>query len=222
MKKLIVLLSLFLIIVPIRSVSDVLKIEKKTIAITFDDGPSKYTKQIVDLFKEYNFKATFFVVGSKVEKNAETLLYTYKNNNEIGNHSYSHIWASHYKDKVVLNEIEKTNELIYKITKNRCTLFRPSYGSINKRLKKLIKEDIIFWSLDSNDWKIKNHKTIASKIVSKVRDGDIILMHDTYERSYNALKIILPILKEMDYQVVTVSTLKEIKQLREKNEYKKN
>ena len=71
--------------------------------------------------------------------------------------------------------------------------------------------NIVLWSVDSNDWKIKNSKTIASKVLSKVGDGDIILFHDTYERTYKALQIIVPTLISEGYQIVTVSELEKIK-----------
>ena len=93
-------------------------------------------------------------------------------------------------------------------------LFRPTYGSVNKNIKENIKLDIILWNVDTLDWKYKNGKKIAENTLKKIKDGDIILMHDTYEYSYNTLKIILPKLKEENYQLVTVSELKKIQEIR--------
>ena len=70
------------------------------------------------------------------------------------------------------------------------------------------------WNNDSNDWRYRSSKAIAARVVKNIIDGDIIIMHDTYKKSYEALKIIIPKLKEMDYQIVTVSQLKEIENLR--------
>ena len=73
----------------------------KTVALTFDDGPSIYTKKIIDLLDKYNYNATFFLVGNKIEKFKEDVKYI-TINNEIGNHTYNHIWSNKYKNTMVL------------------------------------------------------------------------------------------------------------------------
>lgn len=194
-------------------------IEKKYVALTFDDGPSNYTKEIVDYLYQNDSYATFFVLGSKVSTYQETLINIIEKGNEIANHTYNHPWLTHITDKEILKEINDTQEIITKITGYTPTLFRPSYGDINKKLKKMIKLDIIMWTNDSSDWKYKSSKTIASNVIRHIKDNDIILMHDTYKRSYEALKIIIPKLKELNYEIVTVSELMEIKKLRELYKY---
>ena len=187
----------------------------KTVALIFDDGPSIYTKKIIDLLDKYNYNATFFLVGNKIEKFKEDVKYI-TINNEIGNHTYNHIWSTKYKNTKVLEEIKKTNDIIYDVTKIKCKYFRPSYGAINKNLRSLIKEEIVMWSLDSRDWKYRNRNSISKIVLNNIKDGDIILMHELNE-SYESLKIILPELKKQHYQVVTVSTLNEIRKIRERN-----
>ena len=187
----------------------------KTVALTFDDGPSIYTKKIIDLLDKYNYNATFFLVGNKIEKFKEDVKYI-TINNEIGNHTYNHIWSTKYKNTKVLEEIKKTNDIIYDVTKIKCKYFRPSYEAINKNLRSLIKEEIVMWSLDSRDWKYRNRNSISKIVLNNIKDGDIILMHELNE-SYESLKIILPELKKQHYQVVTVSTLNEIRKIRERN-----
>ena len=134
--------------------------------------------------------------------------------NEIGNHTYSHPWLTHLSIDETILEIDKTNDLIFDITGTKPILFRPSYGDINIKVKEAIDMEIIMWNNDSNDWRYRSSKTIAARVVKNISDGDIIIMHDTYKKSYEALKIIIPKLKEMDYQIVTVSQLKEIENLR--------
>lgn len=198
---------------------DVIEIDssKPTIALTFDDGPSKYTKKIVELLKKYDAVGTFFIIGNKVEIYDETIKLMYQNGNEIGNHSYDHKWLTRLTDDELNEQIEKTNEIIKKTTGVAPLLLRPSYGAINKKLRENIKLDIVMWDVDTRDWEIKNYKKIADKALSKIKDGDIILMHDVYERTYKALEIMLPKLKEQGFQLVTVSTLNELKKLKDES-----
>lgn len=194
-----------------KTISKNLDLNKKTVAITFDDGPSKYTNQILELLKENNANATFFVLGNKVKDYSDTIRKSISLGNEIGNHSYNHKWLTSLSLDELNLQISKTNALIKEISGYECNLFRPTYGSVNKKIRENVDMNIVLWSVDSNDWKIKNSKTIASKVLSKVGDGDIILFHDTYERTYKALQIIVPTLISEGYQIVTVSELEKIK-----------
>ncbi|CCY28118.1 putative uncharacterized protein [Acholeplasma sp. CAG:878] len=194
-----------------KTISKNLDLNKKTVAITFDDGPSKYTNQILELLKENNANATFFVLGNKVKDYSDTIRKSISLGNEIGNHSYNHKWLTSLSLDELNLQISKTNALIKEISGYECNLFRPTYGSVNKKIRENVDMNIVLWSVDSNDWKIKNSKTIASKVLSKVDDGDIILFHDTYERTYKALQIIVPTLISEGYQIVTVSELEKIK-----------
>lgn len=204
---------------PVFSANMTKNIEKKYVALTFDDGPSNYTKDIAEYLYQNDSYATFFVLGSKVSIYQETLINLIDKGNEIANHTYNHPWLTHLTDKEILKEINDTQESINKVTGYTPTLFRPSYGDINKKLKTMIKLNIIMWTNNSSDWKYKSSKTIASNVIRHIKDNDIILMHDTYKRSYEALKIIVPKLKELDYEIVTVSELMEIKKLRELYRY---
>jgi len=203
-----------LLIFPVAKSEDILDIEKKTVALTFDDGPSDYTKDILDLLDEHKVSATFFVIGNKALIYKETLMNIVAKGNEIGNHTYSHPWLTHLSVNETILELDKTNDLIFDITGTKPTLFRPSYGDINVKVKKAIDMEVVMWNNDSNDWKYRSSKSIAARVIRNISDGDIIIMHDTYKRSYEALKIIIPKLKEMNYQIVTVSQLKEIEKLR--------
>ena len=110
---------------------------KKFIALTFDDGPSIYTKKIIDILKKNNCNATFFVLGNKVEIYQDVLKESLKNGNEIGNHSYSHKWLIKLNKNELEKQIYKTQEIIKKTTGYTPTLLRPTYGSVNNNIKKL-------------------------------------------------------------------------------------
>lgn len=185
-------------------------INKPVIALTFDDGPSKYTKAIIDLLKENDAVATFFVIGNKINLYKNTIRELYQNGNEIGNHSYNHKWLTKITDDELLDQINKTQNIIKETTGFTPKLFRPTYGSINKHIRNQVKLDIVMWDIDTYDWKTTNPKKIAKKVINNVKDDDIILMHDNHKQSYESLKYILPELKKQGYQFVTVSELKEI------------
>ena len=179
----------------------------KLVAFTFDDGPSHNTAKIVDILKKYNATATFFVLGNKVEKYHKTIKYLNDNNMEIGNHTYTHILLTKLNEEKILKEIEDTQNAIYNQIGKYPYFFRPSYGTVSRKIKKTSPLPLVIWSLDTLDWKYHNSKKITNKILSKVKDGDIILMHDTYTATLNAVKEVIPKLKEMGYEIVSVNEL---------------
>ncbi len=187
---------------------------QKVVALTFDDGPSKYTSDIIEYLKEENACATFFILGNKVEIYKDVLTKSISYGNELGNHSYNHKWLTRLDTEEFLLQISKTQSIINETLNYKPTIFRPTYGSLNNRIRNNIDLEIILWNIDTMDWKYKSVDKIAAKATKNIKDGDIILMHDTYERTYKALKKIIPILKEQGFQFVTISELKEINLLR--------
>lgn len=203
-----------------KPVSKNLSIWKPTIALTFDDGPSKYTKKIVELLNQYGGNATFFILGNKVKNYKETLEYVLMSGNELGNHSYNHKELTKLNIDDLHNQIDMTNKLVKDVLNYDIQFLRPTYGSISNKLKKNINMEIVLWNVDTYDWKLRNAKKIADKALKDIKDGKIVLMHDIYETTYEALKIILPELEKQGYQVVTVSELKEIQVLRNESKQK--
>ena len=177
------------------------------IALTFDDGPNANTTKILELLKKYNAKATFFILGTNIEGNENTIKRMQELNMEIASHMYSHKLITKLTDKEILAEIKKTDKLIYGLTNKYPSLIRPSYGTSNRKIKRLIDRPIILWDIDTLDWKYHNSKRISSKVINKVHDGDIVLMHDIYTATANSLEITIPKLQKKGYQLVTVSEL---------------
>lgn len=195
--------------------SKYIDVDKKIVALTFDDGPTKYTNQILDILKKEEAVATFFIVGNKTEIYRDTLIKSIQYGNEIGNHSFNHKWLTRVTNNELKEQIDKTQKIIRENIDYTPTLFRPTYGSINTSMKKNIDLDIVLWDVDTMDWKYKNINTIVNRATSNIKDMDIILMHDTKIRTVEALKKIIPILKKKGFTFVTVSDLKKIKSLRE-------
>ena len=187
---------------------------KKVVALTFDDGPSKYTKKILDILKEEEACATFFIVGNKALFYKEELQRMLKEGSEIGNHSYSHKWLNRLSENEFKEEINKTQKVIEDITGFTPKIFRPTYGGYSNKLKTYTDLNFILWNVDSEDWKVKNTNKILNNIFKSVKDESIILMHDNHEYSVKALKEIIDNLKNDGYQFVTVSELLEIQNLR--------
>lgn len=180
---------------------------KKMIALTFDDGPNYNTSKVIDVLNKYDIKATFFVLGSRAINNKDILKKMADSGMEIGNHTYNHLLLTKYDENKIRSEIEDTSEVIYSATKKRPKLLRPSYGSVNNKIKKVANMPIIIWDIDTLDWKYHNSKRITSRVVNKVRDGDVILMHDIYSASLNALSNIISILQDNGYEFVTIDEL---------------
>ena len=186
------------------------------VALTFDDGPSSYTKDIIDTLKSNNVNATFFVLGNKIEIYKDIISESIKNGNEIGNHSYNHKWLSKLSTNELLDQINKTQDILKETVNYTPTCFRPTYGSVNNKIRKSINLSITLWTIDTKDWKINSVDRIVERAIKDIEDGDIILMHDIFQRSSEALKKIIPKLKEQGYQFVTISELEEVKLLRTK------
>ena len=130
---------------------------KKTIALTFDDGPDEdFSPQILDILKKYNVKATFFMVGQKVGWNPQIAKRASDEGHDIGNHTFSHINICKSTNEQIINEINKTQKIIKDVTGKEPTLFRPPYRAINENLFNIIKSKdmrVVLWSdLDTKDW----------------------------------------------------------------------
>lgn len=188
----------------------------KQIAITFDDGPcEKYTPEILEILKNYNVKATFFVIGKNAEKHPELLKQVYNAGHEIGNHTYSHPNLRSLSAEQFSEEISSTQSIIAKITGYTPTLFRPPGGYLSNSIVDKITSNncrtvLWSWRQDTMDWKSPSVEFVTSTVLSNIRDGDIILFHDCVlgkSPTPAALKIIIPELIERGYEFVTVSEL---------------
>ncbi len=184
----------------------------KTVALTFDDGPSKpYNSLILNELAKNKAHATFFMVGTMMNACQNCVLNTYKSGNEIGSHSWEHMNIASKKQDKVKTSLDKVNTLYTKITNDTIKLLRPPYGSYNKTNLNNINMPLILWNLDTLDWKYRDASHIINYITKNVSDGSIILMHELYGTSYEALKVVLPKLHSMGYQVVSVSELAALK-----------
>ncbi len=187
--------------------------DKKLIALTFDDGPHQTnTPKLLDYLEQENVKATFFVLGSRIEYNTDIVRRIVKDGHQIGSHTYHHKRLTKLSQEELAFEINATNELIYQITNIITNAVRPPYGEYNEDVKSSCQMPIINWSVDPEDWKYRDADIVFNSVVSKADDGDIILLHDIHKTSVDAVKRIVPHLKEQGFTFVTVEMLIKARQ----------
>jgi len=195
-----------------RSNSPIKLPNKGYIALTFDDGPYAPTTNILlDKLKEYNVKATFFMLGSRVEKYAETVKRVYAEGHQVGNHSYSHKNLTKVDEHQFNIEVNQTNDMIQKITGEKPSVIRPPYGANNDIINKKIDMPIINWNVDTMDWKNKNSKMLKDHVLNNLKDGNIILMHDIHKTTIDGIIDIIDDIHNMGYRMVTITELAKIK-----------
>ncbi|EFU41598.1 polysaccharide deacetylase family sporulation protein PdaB [Paenibacillus vortex V453] len=188
----------------------------KVIALTFDDGPDAHTTvEILDLLKQYGAKATFFVVGNRVEKHPDIVARELHEGHEIGNHSYTHPPFHNINASKLTSELNRTQEAIFKATGSKTVLFRPPGGSYNESIVRTSKDigmlTVLWsWHQDTLDWRKPGVNRIVKKVLDNAHNGDIVLMHDfvpTSTQTVEALSVILPELQKRGFTFVTVSEL---------------
>ena len=167
---------------------------QKLIALTFDDGPhGTLTPQLLDILKTKNAKATFFVMGIKVEKHKGIIERAQSEGHEIANHVWDHPVLTKISFDRVYDQLLRTNNVIQSILSVAPKTMRPPYGNTNPKLNKYIEEkgnlSVIMWSLDTQDWKRPEPQTIIDLTMKKVKVGDIILCHDIHPGTIKVSKI---------------------------------
>ncbi len=181
--------------------------EAKLVAFTFDDGPSKYTLDIANILEEYNASATFFEVGYNIKAHPEITKELSERGFEIANHTTDHSKLTKLTEVKYLSKINDNNALFKELTGKDMPYLRPPYGSYNDKIKASAGVPIVTWSLDTRDWESRNKDKVIEMVMNNIKEGDIILFHDLYESTRDAVKELMPLLKEQGYQAVSVGEL---------------
>ncbi len=178
------------------------------IAFTFDDGPHPvWTEKLLDGLKERGIRATFFVIGQSAEEHPELIQRMLEDGNQVGNHTYSHVQLTACKTDQALEEIQKTQEVIYDATGFQPRYIRPPFGSWNEVLQDKTNLQSVLWDVDPYDWKVQNTDIIVQRILEQTEDGSIILLHDVYEESVEAALKVADIFLERGYRFCTVDEI---------------
>ncbi|MFA5575932.1 MAG: polysaccharide deacetylase family protein [Tissierellaceae bacterium] len=182
------------------------EIPKGMVAITFDDGPSIYSKRIVDTLNEYQIGATFFTIGRNVKKYPDELKYIHDNGYSIGSHTMNHVNLAKSSQDKQEEEVNSSMDLLREITGVDHILIRPPYGSFNKGFERLIEENqykIVLWNNDPEDWKVQNADKIFHHIKNTRSSGAIILLHETKPVA-DALPRIIEYLQGLELEIVSL------------------
>lgn len=188
--------------------------EKKMVALTFDDGPSEYTDRVLDALNKVGGKGTFFVVGDRLgETGKARVRRIIEEGHEIGSHTWKHSNLSklgHEAGKNAIGSVEEVIEEIGAEFNYEMNVFRPPYGAVNSTVKEVaadMKLAIMYWSVDTLDWKHRTASKTVANVKSEVTNGSIVLFHDIYDPTADAVEEIIPWLVDQGYQLVTCSEL---------------
>ena len=183
---------------------------QKLIALTFDDGPSEFTEGILDQLDAYGGRGTFFVIGRRLNRYAHLLQRMADTGHEIGNHTWAHERLPQHSPEHVHRTIQRTSERVYEITGIWPATFRPPYMAFGTRTQGLIEElgyPIVLWSVDPRDWDNRDADMIYEHIMAHTGHGDIVLLHDIYDTTYEATLRAISSLAAQGFHFVTVSEL---------------
>ncbi|KAB2337711.1 polysaccharide deacetylase family protein [Cytobacillus depressus] len=188
--------------------------ENKIVALTFDDGPDGYyTPKILDILKEKNISATFFIIGDQVKMFPNVVKRIQQEGHAVGNHTWSHPNLFELTTTQLKNELQQTDEVIFSHTGIRTRLFRPPYGYYAKSDLQIIDKlgyKVIMWSIDTVDWSGKSSEEIVLKVNMEESPGAIILQHcfgaasGVLDGTVKALPVIIENLLEKGYEFVTM------------------
>lgn len=191
------------------TVSTTVDPSKPMIALTFDDGPgyNEASEKILDVLEKYNVRATFFMVGKNAEDHPKNLKRKVALGCELGNHTWDH---NHYGKNVTKSDIKKCTEAITKAAGQAPTAFRSPGGNTTELIRNECKDEgmaLYYWSLDTQDWKYRDAGHVYKAVMNNVEDGDIILMHEIYDSTAEAVAKMVPKLIKKGYQLVTCQEL---------------
>lgn len=182
------------------------------VAITFDDGPNpNFTPKVLELLEKHQAKATFFCIGKHIDSHPDIFKNIIKNGHSVGNHTYSHsnFFGFFGTDKVVA-ELIKANKTAKETSGLDLKLYRPAFGVTNPNIKRAVNQlklTTIGWNKRSFDTTNLNENQIFNRITKNLKKGDVILLHDTSEKSIRVLERLLLFLQEKNLQSVTVNDL---------------
>jgi peptidoglycan/xylan/chitin deacetylase (PgdA/CDA1 family) len=183
----------------------------KQIAITFDDGPHpNFTPKILAILKQYNAKATFFVVGEKAEQYPDLIRQEVAQGHNVGNHTYHHVNLTRIPTDYVPIEIKACGDVIKDITGKSPHLFRPPGGDYDRDVAMSAMSlgyITVLWTDDPGDYASPGDKVITTRLLQKIDNGGIILIHDGIQQTIDVLPQILKYLQDKGYKFVTMDEM---------------
>jgi peptidoglycan-N-acetylglucosamine deacetylase len=177
------------------------------VALTFDDGPDgAVTARVLDILSRQHVKATFFLVGQRVPGREALVHRAYADGHEIGDHGWNHANFSRLSPGEMEMQLRMSQAAIANAGVPAPRLFRPPYGAVDPVVLSHVGLTVVRWNVDPADWDVQNAPEIQARIIQQTRPGGIILLHDIYPTTADALEPTILALKQQ-YQFVTVSQL---------------
>ena len=187
-------------------------IGKKLVALTFDDGPSSATTmRLLDILKEKKAIATFFELGGMARNHPEITRRAAQEGHEVGSHTMWHQNLIAVSRSAAEGDINEAKAVFREILGEEPKLTRMPYGNSNAFTASVAGTPLVYWSIDTRDWESKNADSVTEIAVSRAYDGAIILMHDIYDSTVDAVPRIIDQLRNEGFEFVTVSELAELK-----------
>ena len=187
------------------------KIGENVVALTFDDGPTEVTPQVLDILKSHHAQATFFCIGKRVLEHPDLVRRLVAEGHTIGNHTFTHAHTfDFYRKPQVVAELEQTDAAITNIIGRRPVYFRPPNGVANPSIRRALAATghrVIGWNIRSMDGVNKDEAKVLANIKKRLQPGGIILMHDTSAHSVRVLEQLMVYLQERNYRVVPLEYL---------------
>lgn len=191
--------------------AEIVEQEPKYVALTFDDGPrADTTGRLLDGLRERGAKATFFLIGQQIEANEDLVCRMKAEGHQVGNHTWNHVRIQKASYAEVEEEVGRTDQALRSLLGDDTYWLRPPYGQLDKKQRSWFCVPLIQWSVDPEDWKVKNAEKVRSAVEKAVQPGDIILLHDFYSTSVDAALEIIDDLQVQGYQFVTLKELFDI------------
>lgn len=191
---------------------------KTSVVFTFDDGPNgNKTKKIISYLEDYKMSATFFMLGNKIVNGADTIKLVNLSHSEIGYHSYSHSYMTAQTKKQLEEEFNLSKNLLKEYAGAEYKYVRAPYGSYNDNVLASINLPFIKWNVDTNDWRYKDPDYTENHVLTHIKDGNIILFHDSYETTVEAIERLVEDLYLKDIQVMSISSYAALKNIEMKS-----
>lgn len=183
----------------------------KLVALTFDDGPYDVTTtRLLDILKEKDARATFFELGNMILRYPEVSKRVVKEKHELGSHSVAHQNLSTLSGAGVNGDTERMREIFNEVLGFEPKIMRPPYGAVSGAVRET-GMPLILWSVDSLDWKSKDTNAIVDEVMGQVFDGAVILMHDIYDTTVDAVAIVIDKLKADGYEFATITEMAKVR-----------
>ena len=180
-------------------------------ALTFDDGPNPgVTERILDVLRQYQAQATFFLIGRKVNLGSEIILRAVAEGHRVGNHTFHHRRIPCLSKFELLEQVRTTQDSLQSLIGKSARWFRPPYGALRCDQEKYIVGEglqLAFWSVNSKDWRRPGPQEIAAKVCRELHPGAVVVLHDVHAQTVEALPYILDDIQRRGWRAVTLSEM---------------